>query len=288
VDVNVGVGEVFVGSEALAAGDLTEHVLRRWYRPIFRDVYVPKQQVATIRDRTVGAWLWSKRKAIIAGAAASAIHGAEWVDDDATIELRLNCTRPPRGIIARNETLADDEICTLGGVPVTTPARTAFDLGRHLARGQALERLDALMHARPFSIEDVTLIAKRNPGARGLRQLRELIPLVDGGAASPKESWLRLLLIDAGFPKPATQIRVVDNNGRPVRSLDMGWRDLMVAAEYDGDQHRTDRPQYVKDMRVLRKLAELGWIIIRVIKEDRDDEIIRRVHDALTSRGWTA
>jgi hypothetical protein len=41
-------------------------------------------------------------------------------------------------------------------------------------------------------------------------------------------------------------------------------------------------------MRVLRKLAELGWIIIRVIKEDRDDEIIRRVHDALTSRGWTA
>jgi hypothetical protein len=288
VDVNLGVGEVFVGSEALAAGDLTEHVLRRWYRPIFRDVYVPKQQVATIRDRTVGAWLWSKRKAIIAGAAASAIHGAEWVDDDATIELRLNCTRPPRGIIARNETLADDEICTLGGVPVTTPARTAFDLGRHLARGQALERLDALMHARPFSIEDVTLIAKRNPGARGLRQLRELIPLVDGGAASPKESWLRLLLIDAGFPKPATQIRVVDNNGRPVRSLDMGWRDLMVAAEYDGDQHRTDRPQYVKDMRVLRKLAELGWIIIRVIKEDRDDEIIRRVHDALTSRGWTA
>ncbi|MDT5093094.1 MAG: hypothetical protein QOH60_2457 [Mycobacterium sp.] len=288
MDVNLGVGEVFVGSEALAAGDLTEHVLRRWYRPIFRDVYVPKQQVATIRDRTVGAWLWSKRKAIIAGAAASAIHGAEWVDDDATIELRLNCTRPPRGIIARNETLADDEICTLGGVPVTTPARTAFDLGRHLARGQALERLDALMHARPFSIEDVTLIAKRNPGARGLRQLRELIPLVDGGAASPKESWLRLLLIDAGFPKPATQIRVVDNNGRPVRSLDMGWRDLMVAAEYDGDQHRTDRPQYVKDMRVLRKLAELGWIIIRVIKEDRDDEIIRRVHDALTSRGWTA
>jgi hypothetical protein len=231
--------------------------------------------------------LWSKRKSVVAGAAASAMHGAEWVDDDAAIELRLNCTRPPRGIIARNETLADDEICTLGGVPVTTPARTAFDLGRHLARGQALERLDALMHARPFSIEDVKLIAKRNPGVRGVRQLRELAPLVDGGAASPRESWLRLLLIDAGFPKPATQILVVDNYGRHVRSLDMGWRDFMVAAEYDGDQHRTDRPQYVKDMRILRKLAELGWIVIRVIKEDSEDDIIRRVHRALTSRGWT-
>jgi hypothetical protein len=124
-------GEVFLGSEAVAQGKLTGYALRRWYRPIFRDVYVPKWQTATVRDRAIGAWIWSKRKAVIAGAAASSLHGAEWVDDDAAIELRLNCTRAPRGIIARNETLADDEICWIAGVPVTTPARTAFDLGRH-------------------------------------------------------------------------------------------------------------------------------------------------------------
>ena len=61
---------------------------------------------------------------------------------------------------------------------------------------------------------------------------------------------------------------------------------FMVAAEYDGDQHRTDRPQYVKDMRVLPKLERLGWIIVRVIKEDRRDEVIRRAWDAMVSRGW--
>jgi very-short-patch-repair endonuclease len=66
----------------------------------------------------------------------------------------------------------------------------------------------------------------------------------------------------------------------------MGWENLMIAAEYDGDQHRKDRTQYVKDMRVLRKLGRMGWIVIRVIKEDRDDEVVRRVHTALTSRGW--
>jgi hypothetical protein len=66
----------------------------------------------------------------------------------------------------------------------------------------------------------------------------------------------------------------------------MGWEDFMVAAEYDGDQHRTDRPQYVKDLRVIPKLERLGWIIVRVIKEDRRDEVIQRAWDALVSRGW--
>jgi len=37
-------GEVFIGSDAVAAGALTEYELRRWYRPIFRDVYVPKRR----------------------------------------------------------------------------------------------------------------------------------------------------------------------------------------------------------------------------------------------------
>jgi hypothetical protein len=96
-----------------------------------------------------------------------------------------------------------------------------------------------------------------------LRQLRELLPLVDGGAASPKETWLRLLFIDAGLPRPTTQIPVVDERGRLVRMLDMGWEDFMVGAEYDGDQHRTNRKQYVKDLRVWPKLERMGWNVTR-------------------------
>ncbi len=70
-------GEVLKGTEAVASGELTEWALRRWYRPIFRDAYIATRQVVTITDRTVAAWLWSKRKGIIAGVAASAMHGAQ-------------------------------------------------------------------------------------------------------------------------------------------------------------------------------------------------------------------
>jgi hypothetical protein len=60
----------------------------------------------------------------------------------------------------------------------------------------------------------------------------------------------------------------------------------MVVSEYDGDQHRTNRRQYAKDIRSLRRARELGWIVDQVIKEDRDDEIVRRAWTALVSRGW--
>jgi hypothetical protein len=146
-------GEVFKGSEAITQGELTGWALRRWYRPIFRDVYVPKQHVLTVQDRTVGAWLWSKRNAVITGVAASALHGAEWVQADIPIELRMDCSRPPRGIIARDNNLLSDEVMYVSELRVTTPARTAFDLGRYLRRGQALARLDALMRATPSRLK---------------------------------------------------------------------------------------------------------------------------------------
>jgi hypothetical protein len=275
----------FVGSQAVAAGRLTRHELQRWYRPIFRGVYLPKQREPSLRDRTLGALLTCRRRAVVSGVAASALHGAKWVDANAPVELIAPTARPQRGLLVRNESLAEDEITRVAGLLVTTPARTAFDIGRHLQRDEAVARLDALMYATPFSVEDVLLLAKRYPGVRGLGRLRAVLPLVDGGAASPKETWLRLLLIDAGFPRPVTQIPVSDG-WRPVRVLDMGWEDLKVAAEYDGDQHRTDRKQYVKDIRCQHRLQRLGWIVVRVIAEDRKDDIIARVDEALSRRGY--
>jgi hypothetical protein len=66
----------------------------------------------------------------------------------------------------------------------------------------------------------------------------------------------------------------------------MGWERYKVVSEYDGDQHRTDRPQYIKDLRVVPKIERLGYIVDRVIKEDRPVAIVRRARDALVSRGW--
>ena len=60
--------------------------------------------------------------------------------------------------------------------------------------------------------------------------------------------------------------------------------DLRVAP--DGDHHRSNRRQYVRDQQRLRKLEAMGWIIIRVIAEDAPEDIARRIRDALIRRGY--
>ena len=275
--------EVFLGREALGDG-LSRHQLRRWYQPIFRGVYVPKRATPSLRDRAVGAWLSSNRTGVIAGVAASALHGAAWVDDTEPVEVLVDERRRQPGLIVRMDRFSNDEVMTVDGLPVTTPGRTAFDLGRYLRRSAAMAWLDALLRAAPFGAGDVELLMRRYGPVRGVRQLRELLPLVDAGAASPKESWLRLLLVDGGLPAPESQIPVLDGDS-PIAFIDMGWRAIRLGVEYDGDQHRTDRRQYVKDLRRLPMLEKRGWEMIRVIAEDSPAQVLHRVMEAFTRRG---
>lgn len=92
-------------------------------------------------------------------------------------------------------------------------------------------------------------------------------------------------MIQAGLPRPQTQIPVHDQWGKAIAYLDMGWEELKVAVEYDGDHHRTDRSQYSYDVRRSEMLARRGWIVIRVTAEDTAEDILRRVGDALARRG---
>jgi hypothetical protein len=275
--------EVFLGREALADG-LSRHDLQRWYRPMFRGVYTPKYVAPSLRDRAYGAWLYTDRTGVVAGVAASAMHGAQWVDDDEPIEVLVGERRRQPGLTIRMDRLSDDEVVEVGGLPVTTPSRTAFDMGRYQRRASALARLDALMRVAPFACDDVESLMRRYGPVRGICQLRDLLPLVDAGAASPKESWLRLLLIDGGLPAPETQIPIFEG-GVPVAYLDMGYRDIKLAFEYDGDQHRSDRRQYVRDVRRLPMIERHGWEVIRVIAEDRQAEVLWRAREAFLRRG---
>ena len=273
----------FVGSEALAAGEISRHELRKYYRSIVPNVFLDKRVQPSLRQRTVAAWLWSHREAAIAGAAASAMHGAKWVDDNAPVELIWRNARAPQGVVTRDELLLSDEFATLDGLYVTTPERTAFDIGRRGTIGRAVAGLDALAAATDFKVNDVLLLAGDHRHTRGLRQLNTALDLVDAGAQSPKESWLRLLLINAGFPKPRTQIPILGADGFPRYFLDMGWENIMLALEYDGDQHRTGRAQFAWDVERLEYVDEIGWTVIRVVSQHRAGDVIRRVQ-----RAWCA
>lgn len=274
----------FVGREAIAAGLLGKHQLRVGYRAVHPGVYVSASAQLTVADRAKAAWLWSGRRGVVMGSTAAALHGARWVDQARPVELVSANARPPSGVQTRKLSLRPDELMALRGLPVTTPARTAFDIGRRKPTGPTVAAMDALLRATGIRPEEVSMIAARHPGARGLRQVESVLDLVDSGAQSPRETWLRLLLIGDGLPRPTTQIPVpVDD--RTTYYLDLGWEQVMIAVEYDGEQHRTDRWQYTKDIRRSEELANLGWLIIRVVAGDRSADILRRIHQAWRKRG---
>lgn len=269
---------VFLGSEALSTGQVNRYQLRRKFQRVFPDVYAPLGPL-TLRDRTAAAWLWSGRRAIVTGRAAAALHGSRWVDRDVPVELNFANNRSPRGIITRRDTLLDDEITLRSGLPVTSLPRTAFDLARRGPRRRVIADIDALANATRLSKEQVLAIAEHHPHLRGVRRVDGVLDSVDNGAQSPQETHLRLTLTEAGFPRPQTQIPVARPDGR-WHYLDMGWPDIMVAVEYDGEQHRTDRTIYLGDVVRLEYLASVGWIVIRVLADHRPTGIISRVQQA--------
>ncbi len=268
---------MFIVSEALARGDVTRYELAADHRRVLPSVYAPKRVTLSLDDRIAAAWLWSRRRGVVTGVTASALHGAKWVSPNTSIELNLAHNKSPAGVITRRETIHENELTRVRGMAVTTVERTAFDLARRGPLAAAVERLDSLARARHFKIDDVLAIADAHPHLRGRRRVPDVLGLVDEGAQSPKETWLRLLLIEAGFPRPQTQIPVLAPDGYPRYYLDMGWLEFMVAIEYDGEQHRTDNNQYRGDVERSEYIDGLGWRRIRVLAGQRAPEIVHRV-----------
>lgn len=276
-------GTPFLGPEALQAGVLTRGQLRWRYAATHPRVYVRRDGPRTLSSRIVAAWLWSDRRAVIAGRAAAFMHGAHWVDDGVPIEMITRHGRKRAGIVVREEKLADDEICRIGDLPVTTPLRTALDLARFLSPVEALAQLDDLASVTGVGAADVLTLAARYPGLRGIRQARIALDLMDPGSQSPKESWLRLLLIDGGFPRPRTQIPVTD--GANVAYLDMGYDDPKIGFDYDGAIHQTDRRRFVHDIGRAEMIDRQGWIDIHVVAEHSRTFVLHRAREAFIRRG---
>ncbi|MEE6175245.1 hypothetical protein [Mycobacterium sp. 050134] len=279
--------EPFIGSEAVASGDLTPYALRSRFVAVHPDVYLPAGIQLTAQSRARAAWLWSRRRGIVAGRSASALHGAKWIDDRASAELLYAYRRPPAGITTWSDQVAEDEFTRITGICVTTPERTALDLACRYPVGRAVAAIDALARVSNLKVAEVKTLAERHRGRRGIRRARAALDLVDPGAASPRETWLRLLLVEAGYPRPQTQLPVYGEYGELVAILDMGWEAVRIALEYEGDHHRVDRRQFNRDIARYEALSDLGWKAIRVTLADTRGGILARVAAAWSRRTCT-
>jgi hypothetical protein len=271
--------EPFVGSEALAAGILTRGALRWNYTAVHPNVYLSNGSRRDLYVNAVAAYLWTKRTGVVAGKAAAALHGVGWINDSEPIELIARHGRRRPGVVVYDEIIGDDEVIQRKDLRMTTPARTALDLARRLPRGEALQHLDALAARTGVSAREIGVLLGRYRTARGIGAARCIVDLMDGGALSPNQSQLRMMMLDAGLPKPRTGILLKDHLWEAV--LAMGWEGPMVGLEHEDD---------LADMSTVQRIARdelfqrLGWFHIVAHRSHAWAAIVQRVRTAIGRR----
>lgn len=197
-------------------------------------------------------------------------------------------TREPRtaGIIGHRIALDAEDTTTVAGLPVTTPVATWAHLAASLSE-QALVGIGDWLLSRGIPKSTLEATAAELTG-RGSVVLRRAVERVRPGVESPRETAVRLVLVDAGLPEPSLNW-TLHANGRFVARLDMAYRDYRVAVEYDGRHHALDE-QFRRDADRWRAIGDAGWILVRIVSHHLDSperDIVDPVRRALASRGWS-
>lgn len=183
--------------------------------------------------------------------AAAWLHGARELDglglDGRTALPVVFCPgasgrrRRRSGLVPLRSGLDPADVVVIHGVAVTSPVRTAFDLGRTAPDlDTAVADLDAVCRDARVDVAELAGYAAERAGWKGVPLLRQALPLLDPRARSRPESRMRVVwLRDAGLPAPEVNV--------PVHEHGPGWKlgepDLLDVAtglvgEYDGAHHR--------------------------------------------------
>lgn len=229
-------------------------------RRVLQGVYATAQAPDSIEARARALRLVLTPGTVVTDRTAGWLHGAP------VLRRGAHLVAPPldvasvtdtrmsrRGVEGHRRMLARDDVVLVHGVPVTTPLRTACDLGRLLWRFDALAAIDAFLRLG-VDQEELLLATTRFPGFRGIRQLRALVPLGDRRSESPGESALRLHWLDAGLPPPDLQHEVRGDDGRVWFRLDVPDPQMRYAAEYDGVEFHSSERDRAND------LARRDWL----------------------------
>jgi hypothetical protein len=163
-------------------------------------------------------------------------------------------------------TFLDSDITVVGGVRMTTPLRTALDLGRQRWPEPALTALDALHRLEAFTVEELVAAIDRFTRMRWVTTLRLVAPHTDGRSQSGGETVVRWRWKNLPVPPPEPQVEV-RSNGRTA-FVDVGNEDLRFGVEFQGLEWHTGKEREDKDD------DRFGWL--------RDDA------DWLIEPVWTA
>lgn len=256
--------EVFRGSDAIAAGVLTQRELRGpWLRRLFHGVYAPRQVPLTHELRCRAAALVAPPNAVLTGRSAAVLYGVGLAGRTEPVQVlvpqRQRFHRAAGLEVHRREVNAGERR-PWQDIWLATPQRVGLDLvlGRPLRRGVA--DLDAAVRAGLVDLDQLrATVARRHD--KGIELARQAADLADPRAESPPESEVRVLLVLNGL-RPVPQYEITDQRGFVAR-VDLALPEHRVAVEYDGAWH-AEPGQLARDRQRLNRIQAAGWRVVSI------------------------
>lgn len=176
---------------------------------------------------------------VFSHASAALVHGLpSWGLPLAKVTVSAN-SRNPRTHTTRvmkhhSVVLREDEVTCIGGLRVSSAARTVGDLARTVGRDASVAVADAALIRKLVVPGSLERVLDQSAGLAGVRKARAAMALVDGRSESVAETRSRLTFIDQGLPTPETQVNIFDTHGSRVARVDFLWREFGVIGECDG------------------------------------------------------
>lgn len=272
-------GRPFTRAEALAAG-WTDDRLRKLVecgqlRRLIQGVYADSLAPDCLELRAEALLLAAPRDVVICRRTAAWLYGVDTLALRAKDEIpTVDCVRPTgnrstrlRPSAAHSQTIRPGEVVLVHGLRVTTPIATAVHLARHLRPPFGLSAVDAMLHEGLIGLQEFRTAVGGFPHHPGIVKAREIAAYAEPLTESPGESWLRLRMLDAGFPRPQAQVVV----GR--YRIDLGFPEprpdgLLVGLEYDSDKWHSGPAAALRDETRRADLRRLGWIIVPARRTD--------------------
>jgi Protein of unknown function (DUF559) len=279
---------------------LGEHGLRAALRDgmlmqLWPGVVVRRGRALELPTRAAAAVLFVGDGAALSGPTAASLYGctaADGPDVHVTVPYSRWVRRRP-GLVVHHDRVGEHDVGELLGLPVLVFDLVIAELlctqPRRLALACADQAIASVGPAQANQfIEAVQERLNRRDDRRGTARGTVLLSLATGKAESPPESWLRLVVADAGYPLGVPQHEVRDLDGRVIYRLDLAWPELRIALEYDGYEAHENRES--DDAERDARLRARGWLVIHVRAEDMRDarHLLDRLAQAFAARKYAA
>lgn len=174
-------------------------------------------------------------------------------------------------------------------LPLVTVPHLLIELGSHLSLLELVQFSDAAVSNRfggpKTTVESLQVELTTRRQVRNRELITEAFSLTRLTVDSPRETWLRLWFIDNGFPEPVVHPRVRSRIKNVVLQPDLGYPELKLAIEYEGDHHRSSPGQFNRDIERRQLLEAEGWTVLRVTKKTNMATFGRLVTAHMSTRG---